>query len=79
MMDLARDAQSSGDSGAMRSAAIGPASATRRLARDVVGVTIIKIVVLAVIYVLFFWGASHRLPVDTAAHIADPASLSDTR
>ena len=79
MMDLARDAQSSGDSGAMPGTAIGSSSATRRLTRDVVGVTIIKIVILAVIYVLFFWGASHRLPVDTGAHIADPTPPSDTR
>lgn len=43
---------------------------TRRLTRDVIGVTAIKVALLAAIYGLFFWGASHRLPTDAVAHIA---------
>jgi len=52
---------------------------TRQLTRDVVGVAAIKIALLAVIYALFFWGASHRLSIDTVTHIAGVASSTQAR
>jgi hypothetical protein len=60
-------------------AALHSPAPTRRLTRDVVGITAIKIVLLAAIYALFFWGASHRLPADTAAHIAGAPPNAETR
>lgn len=55
------------------------ASSTRRLTRDVVGVSAIKVVILMVIYALFFWGASHRVPADVVEHIAGALPNSETR
>ena len=54
-------------------------SSTRRLTRDVVGVTAIKVVILMVIYALFFWGASHRMHADVVEHIAGAPPNSETR
>jgi hypothetical protein len=54
-------------------------SPARHLVRDLAGLTVIKVLALALIYVLFFWGASHRLPLDAAAHIADIPPSHATR
>ena len=55
------------------------ASRTRRLTRDVIGVTAIKLVILGLIYVLFFWSPSHRSPIDAITHIAGPSSALKAR
>jgi hypothetical protein len=62
-----------------RTASAFAPSPTRRLTRDVAGVTAIKVILLAIIYALFYWGTSHRLPLDTAAHIAGIPPNSETR
>ena len=54
-------------------------SPTLRLKRDVIGVTTIKLVILGLIYVLFFWSPSHRSPVDAVTHIAGPSSALQAR
>ncbi len=43
------------------------------LFRDLVGVTALKILCLALIYA-FFFGASHRMPLDPISRIAGSAS-----
>ena len=45
-------------------------SPIRRLTRDVVAVTAVKVAVLTLIYVLLFGGASDLSASDAAAHIA---------
>ncbi|HEV8014636.1 MAG TPA: hypothetical protein VGP48_03835 [Stellaceae bacterium] len=54
-------------------------SSTGHLVRELAGLTVIKMLVLALIYILFFSGAKHRLPLDAAAHIADPPPSYDSR
>jgi hypothetical protein len=51
----------------------------RSLVRELTGLTLIKLLCLAAIYALFFAGASHRLPTDAVAHIADASSFPETR
>jgi hypothetical protein len=55
------------------------AAPMRRLTRDVVGVVTIKVAFLALIYILFFYGASHRLTADAGAHIAGTPSSTAAR
>jgi hypothetical protein len=49
-----------------------------KLFRDLVGVTGLKIVCLALIYLLFF-GTSHRMTLDPVSRIAGPATAATTQ
>ena len=77
--NLAHSANASSGDGATRNSHAAPASPARHLTRDLAGLTVIKVLVLALIYVLFFSGASHRLPLDAAARIAGVPGSSETR
>jgi len=47
------------------------------LARDLVRLSVAKLAILALIYVLFF-SSSHRAPVNPVARIVGTAALSDS-
>lgn len=51
----------------------------RSLVRELTGLTLFKLLCLAVIYALFFAGASHRLGIDAVSRIAGPSPTQETR
>jgi hypothetical protein len=77
--NLAQSANASSGDGATRDRHAPAASPARHLTRDLAGLTVVKVLVLTVIYLLFFSGASHRLPLDAAARIAGVPRSSETR
>jgi hypothetical protein len=77
--NLAHSANASSGDGVTRDRHAAAASPARHLTRDLAGLTVIKVLVLTLIYVFFFSGASHRLALDAAARIAGVPPSSETR